>query len=334
MADGQPVPLGADPHVRANERAFLREALVTEANAVRNFADRVAADEELGLHAALDLLEACRGHVVVSGMGKSGLVGAKISASLSSLGQPSHFVHPAEAVHGDLGMVTSSDVVLAFSNSGETEEIVRILPFFQDSRVPVISIVGKSESTLGRNSTVSIAYTLESEACPHNLAPTTSTTLSLAIGDAIAIALMMNRSFEPIDFARFHPGGSLGRRLLLRVSDVMLECPIVQPDLNLFELTKIMIEAKSQICAVATCDQVLIGAVTYGDISRSLFRTEDDINPVSIQVSDIMSPSPHVIDRDVKCAEADEYIFSNKVNSLIVTEGKIVLGAYYPNSWK
>ena len=311
--------------------AIATKALLNEAAAIAAFASDIPESFLL----AIDLINSRNGgRVVCTGMGKSGHIATKICATLVSTGTPSLFLHPAEAVHGDLGMVTSSDVVLAFSNSGETEEILRILPFLQDTNVPIISIVGKSESTLGRNSSACIVYTIESEACPHNLAPTTSTTLSLAIGDAIAISLMMNRSFEPIDFARFHPGGSLGRRLLMRVSDVMLGCPIVRPDLNLFELTKVFIEDKAQICAVVSIEKVLVGAVTYGDITRSLFRSEDGVNPVSIKVSDIMSESPYTIDKDVKCAEADEYIFAKRVNSLIVTADQIVVGAYYPNSWK
>ena len=314
--------------------SIAKDALLNESAAIEAFANNIPESFLL----AIDLINSRNsGRVVCTGMGKSGHIAAKICATLVSTGTPSLFLHPAEAVHGDLGMVTDSDVVLAFSNSGETEEIVRILPFFQDSNVPVISIVGKSESILGRNSSVSIVYTVESEACPHNLAPTSSTTLSLAIGDAIAIALMMNRSFEPIDFARFHPAGSLGRRLLLRVSDVMLGCPIVDPDMKLFDLTKIMIEAKAQICAVVSSDNVLIGAVTYGDITRSIFRAGEDtnlLNPANVKACDIMSESPHTIDVRTKCAEADEYIFANQINTLIVIGNQSVVGAYYPNSWK
>jgi len=310
---------------------IARNALLNESAAIENFANKIPE----GFLTAIELINSRHnGRVVCTGMGKSGHIATKICATLVSTGTPSLFLHPAEAVHGDLGMVTDSDVVLAFSNSGETEEIVRILPFFQDSRVPVISIVGKAESTLGKSSTVSIVYTILNEACPHNLAPTTSTTLSLAIGDAIAIALMMNRSFEPIDFARFHPGGSLGRRLLARVSDVMLGCPIVRPDVKLFELTNIMISTKAQICAVVSSDNGLVGAITYGDISRSLSRVEKDGNPGKVKASDIMSASPHTVNSSIKCAEADEYIFTNQVNSLIVTENGTVIGAYYPNSWK
>ena len=310
---------------------ITKDALLNESDAIKAFANDIP---DSFLHAINLINSRTKGRVVCTGMGKSGHIAAKICATLVSTGTPSLFLHPAEAVHGDLGMVTAEDVVLAFSNSGETEEIVRILPFFQESGVPVISIVGKPKSTLGRNSSVSIAYTIESEACPHNLAPTTSTTLSLAIGDAIAIALMMNKSFEPIDFARFHPGGSLGRRLLLRVSDVMQGCPIADPDLNLFEVTKILIQAQAQICAVVSAENILVGAVTYGDITRSLFGSENGEDLVKVKVKDIMSKSPYTIDKDVKCAEADECIFASRVNSLIVTDDQSVAGVYYPNSWK
>jgi arabinose-5-phosphate isomerase len=202
-----------DPHVRANERAFLREALVTEANAVLAFAERVAAGEELGLHAALDLLEACKGHVVVCGMGKSGLVGAKISASLSSLGQPSHFVHPAEAVHGDLGSIRSDDVVLLLSWSGETQEVVALASILKMDGIPTVGMSGKAKSSLARAATVHIDLGDLTEACPLNLAPTASTTLTLAVGDALALALAQRRDFGKDDFHKHHPGGMLGAGL-------------------------------------------------------------------------------------------------------------------------
>lgn len=186
---------------------------MTEANAVRNFADRVAADEELGLYAALDLLEACRGHVVVSGMGKSGLVGAKISASLSSLGQPSHFVHPAEAVHGDLGSIRADDVVMLLSWSGETQEVVALGSILKLDGVRTVGLSSRANSGLARVSTVHIDLGDLTEACPLNLAPTASTTLTLAVGDALALALAQRRDFGKDDFHKHHPGGMLGAGL-------------------------------------------------------------------------------------------------------------------------
>ena len=203
----------ADPHIRSNERAFLREVLATEAGAVTRFAARLAAGEETGIHAALDLFESCRGHVVVSGMGKSGLVGAKISAPLSSLGQPSHFVHPAEAVHGDLGSIRPDDVVLLLSWSGETQEVVALASILKMDGIPTVGMSGKAKSSLARACSVHVDLGDLTEACPLNLAPTASTTLTLAVGDALALALAQRRDFGKDDFHKHHPGGMLGAGL-------------------------------------------------------------------------------------------------------------------------
>jgi arabinose-5-phosphate isomerase len=205
--------LAADPHIRSNETAFLREVLQTEAGAILGFAERLERGEVSSLHAALDLLESCRGHVVVSGMGKSGLVGAKISASLSSLGQPSHFVHPAEAVHGDLGSIRSDDVVLLLSWSGETQEVVALASILKMDGIPTVGMSGKAKSSLARASTVHIDLGDITEACPLQLAPTASTTLTLAVGDALALALAQRRDFGKDDFHKHHPGGMLGAGL-------------------------------------------------------------------------------------------------------------------------
>ncbi len=212
MADSRALS-ASDPHLRANERAFLVEALRTEADAVGRFAERVAADAVPSLHAALDLLETCRGHVVVSGMGKSGLVGAKISASLSSLGQPSHFVHPAEAVHGDLGSIRADDIVMLLSWSGETQEVVALGSILKLDGIPTVGLSSRAGSSLARVSTVHIDLGDLTEACPLNLAPTASTTLTLAVGDALALALAQRRDFGKDDFHKHHPGGMLGAGL-------------------------------------------------------------------------------------------------------------------------
>ncbi len=203
----------ADPHIRANERAFLGEVLATEAAAITRFAARLAAGEDAGLYAAVDLFEACKGHVVVSGMGKSGLVGAKISATLSSLGQPSHFVHPAEAVHGDLGSIRPDDVVLLLSWSGETQEVVALASILKMDGIPTVGMSGKAKSSLARACTVHVDLGDITEACPLNLAPTASTTLTIAVGDALALALAQRRDFGKDDFHKHHPGGMLGAGL-------------------------------------------------------------------------------------------------------------------------
>ena len=205
--------LASDPHIRSNESAFLSEVLATEAGAILGFAERLKRGEVVSLHAALDLLEGCRGHVVVSGMGKSGLIGAKISASLSSLGQPSHFVHPAEAVHGDLGSIRSDDVVLLLSWSGETQEVVALASILKMDGIPTIGMSGKAKSSLARTASVHIDLGDITEACPLQLAPTASTTLTLAVGDALALALAQRRDFGKDDFHKHHPGGMLGAGL-------------------------------------------------------------------------------------------------------------------------
>jgi arabinose-5-phosphate isomerase len=205
--------LASDPHIRSNESAFLSEVLATEAGAILGFAERLKRGEVGSLHGALDLLEACRGHVVVSGMGKSGLIGAKISASLSSLGQPSHFVHPAEAVHGDLGSIRSDDVVLLLSWSGETQEVVALASILKMDGIPTIGMSGKAKSSLARAASVHIDLGDITEACPLQLAPTASTTLTLAVGDALALALAQRRDFGKDDFHKHHPGGMLGAGL-------------------------------------------------------------------------------------------------------------------------
>ena len=207
------VTASIDPRTPASESAFLREVLATESAAIAAFSARIAAGELGSLHAALDLLESCRGHVVVSGMGKSGLVGAKISASLSSLGQPSHFVHPAEAVHGDLGSIRRDDVVLLLSWSGETQEVVALASILRMDGVPTLGMSGKAGSSLARAETVHVDLGDITEACPLNLAPTASTTLTIAVGDALALALARRRDFGKDDFHKHHPGGMLGAGL-------------------------------------------------------------------------------------------------------------------------
>ncbi|MGA1224455.1 MAG: KpsF/GutQ family sugar-phosphate isomerase [Phycisphaerales bacterium] len=202
-----------DPHLPSVEAEFLLEVLSTEADAIKAFAARLRRGDLPELHRALDLLEACRGHVVVSGMGKSGLVGAKISASLSSLGQPSHFVHPAEAVHGDLGSIRRDDVVLLLSWSGETQEVVALASILRMDGIPTVGLSGKRGSSLARASTVHVDLGDVTEACPLNLAPTASTTLTLAVGDALALALAQRRDFGKDDFHKHHPGGMLGAGL-------------------------------------------------------------------------------------------------------------------------
>lgn len=306
---------------------ILRDAIQQEAAALLEF----SASIPVAMCKAVELVHSKKSgtRLVCTGMGKSGHIASKICATLISTGTPSQFLHPAEALHGDLGMILPEDIILTFSNSGETEEIVRLIPFFKVNMNPIISIVGKKDSTLAQYSDIAIVYTIKREACPHNLAPTTSTTLSLAIGDALAIGLMKNRSFAPIDFARFHPGGSLGKKLLGRVIDYLSPCPIVKPSELLLDVAKTMIAQKSLIAAIVD-DTNVVGAITLGDLVRSLSSSEkSNTGFANIAAGECMSRDPILVSHLAVCSEADQMMASTGVNSLIaVDESGRPVGSY------
>lgn len=310
---------------------ILSKAIQQEAEALLDFAGSIPD----AMCQAIQLVHSKQNNsrLVCTGMGKSGHIASKVCATLISTGTPSQFLHPAEALHGDLGMILPNDILLAFSNSGETEEILRLLSFFRDNLNPIVSIVGKKDSTLAKFSDICISYTIEKEACPHNLAPTTSTTLSLAIGDALAIGLMKNRSFTPIDFAKFHPGGSLGRKLLGRVSDYLDPCPIVGPEDSLFIVAKVLIKSKALIAAVVSGDKV-VGAITLGDLVRSLSsKDEDDASFANIYANECMGCKPILIDEATVCSEADMIMLETSVKSLIVVNQRgLPIGSYIATS--
>ncbi|GKR54790.1 KpsF/GutQ family sugar-phosphate isomerase [Aeromonas caviae] len=227
---------------------------------------------------ALSLMFQCKGHVIICGMGKSGHVGRKISATLASTGTPSFFVHPAEAFHGDLGMITRDDVVILISNSGETDEVLKLIPSLKNFDNRIIAITGGMQSTLAKNADAVLEIRMQSESCPNNLAPTTSTTLTMAIGDALASALMNKRHFMPNDFARFHPGGSLGRRLLTRLKDVMSQkLTKVSPAAPLKEVIVDMTRDQHGIALVME-NENLVGVITDGDLRRAMLRHDFDFN--------------------------------------------------------
>jgi arabinose-5-phosphate isomerase len=316
---------------RASLSSILRKAIQQEAEALLDFAETIPDT----MCQAIELVHSKQNNsrLVCTGMGKSGHIASKVCATLISTGTPSQFLHPAEALHGDLGMILPNDILLAFSNSGETEEILRLLSFFKDNLNPIVSIVGKKNSTLARFSDICISYTIEKEACPHNLAPTTSTTLSLAIGDALAIGLMKNRSFTPIDFAKFHPGGSLGKKLLGRVSDYLDPCPIVRPEDPLFLVAKILIKNKALIAAVVNSDTV-VGSITLGDLVRSLSsKDEIDASFANIYANECMGCKPIFIDQATVCSEADKIMAETGVKSLIVVDQcGLPVGSYISSS--
>ena len=268
--------------------------------------------------AAVELVMKAGGHVVVCGMGKSGLIGRKIAATLASTGTPSLFLHPAEAIHGDLGMVRRGDVVILISNSGETEEIVRILPAFQRLDARIIAMTASAGSSLSKAAEITLDISVDREACPLNLAPTTSALNTLVLGDAIAVALMEARGFEEADFARTHPGGALGRRLLTRVRDAMRadNLPFVDPDLPVQDAIIAMTEGRLGLALVGTAD-ALTGILTDGDLRRLLMR---GVDLASTPVSEVASPSPLTIAGDLLIADAEARMQESRVQCLVVTD--------------
>lgn len=296
-----------------------RRVLATEAEAVAALAERLG--EEFGV--ACRLLLECKGRTVVTGMGKSGHVGRKIAATLASTGSPSFFLHPAEASHGDIGMITAGDVVVALSNSGETAELITILPVIKRLGVPLVALTGNRASTLSRYATVTLDVSVPAEACPLNLAPTASTTAALAMGDALAVAVLEARGFTEQDFARSHPAGNLGRRLLMHVDEVMrrgTELPSVGPETllsaGLLEMSR---KGLGMTTVVDDSGQVL-GIFTDGDLRRCLDRIGD---LGAMKVATVMTRSPRAIGPDrlaIDCIELMET--PPKVTQLLVTDAR------------
>ena len=298
----------------ASALAQARTALDIEAQAIQRLAQRLDARFAQAVQLALE----CQGRIVVTGMGKSGHIGRKIAATLASTGAPAMFVHPAEASHGDLGMITRHDVVLAISNSGESEDPPAILPLITRRGVPLLGMTGQPDSSLGRHADVVLDTSVEKEACPHNLAPTASTTVQLALGDALAIALLNARGFRPDDFARSHPGGALGRRLLTLVSDVMRSgdaVPRVGPEATLSELMREISAKGLGASAIVNPQQQPIGIFTDGDLRR-LIESGSDLR--SVRAADIMHPQPRTITASALAAQAAELMETHRINSLLV----------------
>ena len=291
-----------------------RRVLATEAEAVAALEHRL----DGSFVRACELLLGCRGRVVVTGMGKSGHVGSKIAATLASTGTPAFFVHPAEALHGDLGMITATDVVIALSNSGETTELLTILPLIKRLDVPLIALTGNDASTLSRYATVTLDVSVPAEACPFNLAPTASTTAALAMGDALAIAVLEARGFTEDDFARSHPGGSLGRRLLLHVEDVMRkgdDLPRVGPDTMLSAGLLEMSRKGLGMTTIVDAGDHVLGVFTDGDLRRALDR-QVDIHRT--RMSEIMTVGGKVAEPRMLAAEAVHLMQTYSITSLPV----------------
>lgn len=295
-----------------------KRVLAIESRAIEDLINRIDSSFEK----AVNILYECSGRVAVTGMGKSGLIGKKISATLASTGTPSYFLHPAEGIHGDIGMLMHNDVVIAISNSGETDELIALLPVFKRIDLKLICITGKPESTLARNSDVVLDVSVKEEACPLNLVPTASTTVSLAMGDALAVALFEKRGFRKEDFAFFHPGGTIGRRLLLRVADLMhtgSDIPIVNEESGLKDVICEMTSKKLGVTTVVDKDRRLAGIITDGDLRRLLEReSQKGTNIFGLRAKDVMTRNPKVVDRKALAVSAVQVMESYSITSLVI----------------
>ncbi|WP_041364982.1 KpsF/GutQ family sugar-phosphate isomerase [Methylomonas methanica] len=305
-------------------QALAIAVIQTEMKAVAKLADRIDRQFVQACHLLLD----CKGRVVVTGMGKSGHIAGKIAATLASTGTPAFFVHPGEASHGDLGMITRQDVVLALSNSGETEEILTILPIIKRLGVPLIAMTGNAESALAKLASVHIDVAVEQEACPLGLAPTSSTTAALVMGDALAVSLLQSKGFTRDDFALSHPGGSLGKRLLLQVSDIMhrdAEVPMVDDSVLVSKALLEMTGKKMGMTAVVDEGRRVMGIFTDGDLRRML---EKNLDVHATRVATVMTRPCTVIASDILAAEAMQIMEAKKINALLVVdENRHLLGA-------
>jgi arabinose-5-phosphate isomerase len=312
----------------AHTLQLARETLDIEAAALLQLKARL--DERFVQ--AVNLVLGVQGRVVVTGMGKSGHIGRKIAATLASTGTPAMFVHPGEASHGDLGMIKTVDVVLAISNSGESDELVAILPVLKRQGVPLIALTGGLQSFLARHADVVLDCSVDKEACPLNLAPTASTTAQLAMGDALAVALLDARGFKPEDFARSHPGGSLGRKLLTHVGDVMrkgTDVPQVGPDAEFTALMREMSSKGLGATSVTDADGRVLGVFTDGDLRRLI---EKGVDLRSLSARDVMHPNPRTIRHDALAVEAAEMMELYRITSILVVDAQgLLCGAINSN---
>ena len=303
-----------------------QDVLRMEAEAILELVPRVDAN----FAAAISLILECPGRTVITGMGKSGIIGRKMAATFASTGTPSFYLHPAEGIHGDLGMVTAADVVIALSNSGETGEILNILPSLRRIGAKIIAMVGNANSTLAKNADVVLDVGVEKEACPLGLAPTSSTTAALAYGDAIALALLQKRNFTASQFAVFHPGGSLGRKLLLTVGNIMHkgnENPLVSADTTVQEALFVITDKGLGAVSVVDAEGKMLGVLTDGDIRRGLSKGVDFLQR---SVADLMTKSPKYITADKLAAQALHLMESNQPKPItvlpVVDENMVVIG--------
>ena len=301
-----------------NIRQIMAASLREQGQELLALSERVGETFEQAVQLMLD----CKARVIISGMGKSGLIGRKIAATLASTGTRSFFLHPGEAFHGDLGMVRFddlADIVVLISYSGETDEVLKLIPSLKSFGTKIVAITGGLDSTLAKNANVVLDASVRSEVCPNNLAPTTSTTVALAIGDALAVALMQARNFQPLDFARFHPGGSLGRRLLTRVSDVMRShrLPMVTPTTPVSEVLFTMTETRTGMALVMGEHGGLNGVITDGDLRRYLVDHE---NLKGLLAGDLMNIKPMCISQNTMVAEAEQLMREKQLKWLVAVD--------------
>ena len=294
-------------------KKLAQEVFEIEAKEIANLSHRLTDDFEKSINVILE----SSGKLIVSGMGKSGIIGKKIAATLASTGTPSFFLHPGEAYHGDLGMIEENDIVLLISNSGETDEVLKLIPFLKHQKNCTISMSGNNDSTLAKNTNYHLNIAVEKEACPLFLAPTSSTTATLVMGDALAVTLMKLRDFKEENFAKFHPGGSLGRRLLTTVGDVMKkhELPITNSNATIKEVIQRITEGKLGL-VVVTDKNGINGVITDGDIRRAMESREKEF--FGLLAKNLMSLHPKVIDESEKLITASTIMSENKINSLLV----------------
>ena len=297
-------------------RDYAIQCFKDEAAAVLGLIEKL--DEKF--EQAVELMYDCKGKIIVTGVGKSGHIGAKIAATLSSTGTPSFFINPLDVFHGDLGVMTSDDVVLAISNSGQTDERLRFIPMVLHMHIPIIGMSGHPDSLLAKYSTCHLNVGVEKEACPLNLAPTSSTMAQLAMGDALAIALIEKRNFQPRDFAQFHPGGELGKRLLTTAQDVMFkdDLPVLPPEMHLGEAIILVSKGKLGL-GIAMVDGKIEGLITDGDIRRAMEKWQAEF--FDRTVSDIMTRTPKTVKADTKITEIQRIMNKYKVHSVLVVDG-------------
>lgn len=298
-------------------RQYAKQCLEDEAQALLELIPQL--DENFDK--AVNMIYNCKGKIIVTGVGKSGHIGAKIAATLSSTGTPAFFINPLDVFHGDLGVMTSDDIVLALSNSGQTDELLRFIPMVLHMNIPIISMTGNENSLLAKYSNAHIKVWVKKEACPLNLAPTSSTTAALAMGDALAVALMEVRHFEPRDFAQFHPGGELGKRLLTTAEDVMIshDLPVIDKDMNLGDAIILVSKGKLGL-GVSTENDKVIGLITDGDIRRAMEKWREKF--FDKKVKDIMTTTPKSVLPSTKITEIQRIMHQYKVHTVLVVNEK------------